>query len=744
MTTLPQTTPMRMPRPNGQGGHLAIPAPAPIAVPASGGGTVSGANQLNAGDVWRVMRTNVWLIAGLVAASLVLGYFVNWYLLKYYAHYTAIGYLRVETPHELLASSQEAPPANVELEQRAQAAQLTHEGLWLEVLRDSAEIRKTAWFQQFKGPLEQKEDLEDNFSVTPVTNSRLIRIAMQYRVPENSKTIVSEIVEKHIADQATFTRKNFEDKSAPLKKTAADLEQKLQNLLGRIGHLSKTAGPDGTSMTQIEINRLMEEKVDIESKRGEATHNHAFLQQMLAEGKEPPGLREALNFDVAYISAQRAVAELDAALRAEIESLGPDHPRVNRLRRQKGGYEQTLQDRIEQVKASVVDGLFAEYTSAIAAADQRLKGIGEQLLAADEQLKKISQTRQQLAALEAEADLKREALEKTTNEFNELGAQIDVGTRSSVQWATRPVTPDKPSFPRLPVTLSVAGVLGLLLALGIAFVREITDTSVRSPRDIARVGQINLLGLVPDQDDDPQSAGAPLPLVIFEAPQSAIAEQFRQIRTRLQHAASLDTTRSILVTGASAGDGKTTVACNLAAGLALNGRRILLVDANFRRPELHKVFGTDNGAGLSDVLESIDAFDQCVFETKVPNLSVLTSGPRPANPTELLESQLLTDFVERALEEYDHVIFDSGPLPLVSETIALAPRVDGVVTVVRAKANSRGLVQRVRDTLKQVKAEHLGMILNGVRSQAGGYYGRNILDYYKYQDGTGTGVNGHS
>ena len=116
-------------------------------------------------------------------------------------------------------------------------------------------------------------------------------------------------------------------------------------------------------------------------------------------------------------------------------------------------------------------------------------------------------------------------------------------------------------------------------------------------------------------------------------------------------------------------------------------------------------------------------------------------APRcPSNSTELIESQLLIDFIERALEEYDHVIFDSGPFSFVSESVALAPRVDGVITVVRARANSRGLLQRVRDTLRQVKAEHVGVVLNAVRAQAGGYYGRSIVDYYKYQNGA---MNGH-
>jgi capsular exopolysaccharide synthesis family protein len=247
-----------------------------------------------------------------------------------------------------------------------------------------------------------------------------------------------------------------------------------------------------------------------------------------------------------------------------------------------------------------------------------------------------------------------------------------------------------------------------------SIVPGVFTTTVRAPQDLARVGNMNLLGMVPHADYDPNTAGSRLPLVIFDAPQSMMAESFRMVRAFLQGATSLDSTRSMLVISAGPGDGKTTVAVNLAAGLALNGRRILLVDANFRRPQLHNVFDTSNEYGFSDVLNALDQFEQCVQETAVPNLSVLTSGAKPANATELLESQLLTDFIDRALGDYDHVIFDAGPLPLVSETIALAPRVDGCITVVRARANSRRMLQQVRETLRQVKAEHLGVVLNAV------------------------------
>jgi succinoglycan biosynthesis transport protein ExoP len=327
--------------------------------------------------------------------------------------------------------------------------------------------------------------------------------------------------------------------------------------------------------------------------------------------------------------------------------------------------------------------------------------------------------------------------EEYGNALTEMDNKAQMADFGSLAWAVRPLEPSVPSFPKLANTMAGAIMAGLGLSLSIAFLRELTDTTVRSPRDIVRVGQMTILGMVPHEADDPQSTGARLPLVIFEAPHSIMAEQLRQVRTRLQHAASLDTTRSILVTSPSPGDGKSTIAVNLAAGLALNGRRILLIDANFRRPELHRIFGIGNEVGFGDVLNDVNTFASAVRETSVPNLSVMPSGAKPNNSTELLESQLLLDAIERALEEYDHVIFDSGPMLFVSESVALAPRVDGVVTVVRARSSSRGVLLRMRDGLRQVKAEHLGVVLNGVRTQAGGYYGRSIKTYYEYQNNEG-------
>jgi capsular exopolysaccharide synthesis family protein len=294
-----------------------------------------------------------------------------------------------------------------------------------------------------------------------------------------------------------------------------------------------------------------------------------------------------------------------------------------------------------------------------------------------------------------------------------------------------PEEPELPSFPQLKVFLPGGIFIGIALALGLAFLREWLDDTLRSPRDITRVEHQNVLGMIADESDDPQASD--VQVAIFDSPQSITAEQFRLVRTRLQHMASFNSTRSILVSGPSPQDGKTTIAVNLASALALNGRKTLLIDANFRQPEVHRRFGVENGKGFSEILNGSAALRDAAVATRIPNLSVLPSGAKIANAAEIFESPLLSEFIKQALAEYDHVVFDSGPMLIASEAVALAAKVDGVITVVRAHVDSRGMLQRTREELKKVGAENLGVILNAVRARGGGYYGRSIKTYYDYQ-----------
>lgn len=745
MTTLPQTSPMRLPRPTPS--HLAIPSAnghgAPMMAhnpPPSGG--ISGA------DAWRIIRANLWLIIGVVIVSAIAGFFTNMWLLKNYARYTSTALIEVRLPSELpkldgqgQTLNFEPSPQSIELEQQNQASMLTNKYFLNKILETpDSPIRQTEWFKHWGTHIDDaKEDLQDKLEVTPRTNTRLISVAFPCPSARDSQTIVRTIAEEHIKERRDKVYNLQLQKSDDLNRLLSSYQEQLNSIHSRINQLATELAAygetaEGIGPLETKLNNLIQQQAMAQKDLNEAIGKRDTFVKLVQAGLTPKELQQYLVANGSSAAIDSMIAQLQGELDVSKERFGEKSEqykstqiRLKALTDSKGESDGATKDRA----AAAIKG---ELDSDVVVAQQNLAAFNKQL----DELTKTSQT---LAAKRAEMvqdkeqeKTLRDQLQKARDEFDRLALFIQQNNWSTADMYAQPDFPDKPSFPRLPITLSLAIGLGLALSVGIAFLREMMDTTVRSPRDIARVGQLNLLGLIPHESDDPQVAAARLPLAIYEAPHSIIAEQFRQVRTRLQHSASLDTVRSLLVTGTSPGDGKTVVACNLAAGLALNGRRILLVDANFRKPQIHVIFNLPNENGFGDVLNSPELFDDAVHDTEVPNLSVITAGARPSNPTELLESQLLIDFVERALEEYDHVIFDSGPLLMVSETAALAPRVDGVVTVVRARGNSRGLLQRMRDQLRQLKAEHLGVVLNAVRSQTGGYYAPMIKSYYAYQN----------
>jgi capsular exopolysaccharide synthesis family protein len=709
-------------------------------VPSQGGVQMTGA------DVWRVIRSNLWLVILMLILSSAAGYGVNVWLTKYHSHYTATGLLEVVPPvsyDNLVRGSVDPQTLLVDLKTHAQL--IRHPSFLNKVLDDSnSEIRQTVWFNHFLNPLEAKADLANNLEVLIQPDSRLLQVSMTYSDPSSCKVIVEQVVDKYI-QQERDTNSSLEEErhrdlenrltgeEIKLKEVSGEIEEKQGKLnsLDEIGVMSKI---DAKGM---ELQALLNEKIKNELEVSKAEDRYKSVTDKIALDQDTVDVSNLINTDYEVANMRNMLIGVDIALEEAKYSTGAESPTmINLVRR-----EQMLQQRV----ATSMSNARVKYRLQVQeASHENLNDAKRNLAATDKGIDSIKSQMADLQGLMTEMlrlqDERSTYQAKVKNINDQLDMIANMGTKKAfagVEWRGYPEKPDVPSFPKLPATMSLSVLIGLAMALGIAFLRELLDTSIRSPRDISRVGNMNLLGMVPHEDDDPQSAGARLPVVIFEAPHSMMAEQLRQVRTRLQHSSSLDTTRSILITSPSPGDGKSTIACNLASGLALNGRRILLVDANFRRPELHRIFNLSNEQGFSDVLNSLDLFESSVQETQVPNLYILPSGPKPTNATELLESQLLMDFIERALEEFDHVIFDSGPMLFVSETVALAPRVDGVVTVVRARTNSRGVLSRMRDGLRQVKAEHLGVVLNAVRAQGGGYYGRNIRTYYEYQNGNG-------
>ncbi|MEM8872903.1 MAG: hypothetical protein AAGD32_01475 [Planctomycetota bacterium] len=747
MTTLPQTQ-SRFPRPtNGVGASNGHPMPlAPLAGPAVPGSAPGG---LTPADVFRVLRQNlIWiiLITGLFLAA---GYGVFYYLNQNHKEFQAIGLLRINnatavdpvTGRVLETSSGRI---NIEIKQATEAALLKSDDLWSAVLSDTTyNVQDTAWYQNFVtgtrfNAAAAKADFEDRISINAIPESELVRVAVSAPSPDDARILTNALISTHVDRQSNNNSNNVRNLIADYNQQISSLSAEIGQIEARISSLSRGTGSEGnvdaqSLLAQQALQDLQRQRSTAIADLEAAKQASSAFNSQISRGLEPTEVQQAVEMDPEVQNLRQTVTGLEIQLEQLRERFGSGNQVVRDTELQLREFSARMEDKAAIVRSRVRDQLITVYGNATNSAQAIVDGIDEEIEILEERIASLTQRRTELAVATEQRDRKVEQRDSIQSYVSALRTTINRG--GSVAIANTVQTPDMPSFPNRTVVMGAAGVLGLGLSLGLAFLRELTDTSVRSPRDISRVGQLSLLGMIPHEDDDPQAGTGPVSRAIEQSPGGIIAEGFRQLRSRFNYAAPLETTRTVMVTSCGPEDGKTSVATNLATSLALAGRRVLLVDANFRRPEIGGLYGIDT-PGFAAALQTPGQLPNLVGATDVNGLSVLPAG-EAMNTNELVESHHFIEFVDRALEDFDQVIFDAGPVMLVSESAAMAARVDGVITVVRAKENSRGVLQRLRDHLRQLRAEHIGVVLNGVRAQSGGYYARNIKTFYDYSKKSG-------
>jgi len=288
--------------------------------------------------------------------------------------------------------------------------------------------------------------------------------------------------------------------------------------------------------------------------------------------------------------------------------------------------------------------------------------------------------------------------------------------------------------------------LGLLLGSGLAYLAEMTDKSFRSPEDVRRRLGLQIMGVIPlvkanaktaAKDGDGETQMAPS-LFAWHRPKSKEAESYRAVRTALYFSTRGQGRTLIQVTSPNQGDGKSTLAANLAVSIAQSGKNVLLVDADLRRPHVGRLFGVTNPVGFAAVLGGLAEPNEAICPTLVPGLSILPAGTTPPNPSELLTGPRLREVLEWLRERYDYVIVDTPPLLAVTDPGVVASQVDGVIMTVRPTKKNRVEAKRAKEILSNLGVNIFGVVVNALdhtRSYESygyyygyGYYGQG---YYK-------------
>ncbi len=254
---------------------------------------------------------------------------------------------------------------------------------------------------------------------------------------------------------------------------------------------------------------------------------------------------------------------------------------------------------------------------------------------------------------------------------------------------------------------------GLAAGIGFIFLKEQLDSSIKNPEDIETMG-IPVIGVIPKVPrSDVAIPGGKQGLIMITAPRQAASEAYRDLRTSLRFSAIEDGIHSILITSAGPGEGKSTTAGNLAVAIAQAGSRVLIVDTDLRRPVMHKMFGLKQEPGFSETVTGIVPLAEAVNNTGIENLSVLTSGHIPHNPSELLGSRKFSNLHATLKETYDMIIFDSPPIAVVTDPIVMSPEVDATLMIVGVKKIDRRVLKSAWEKLQKGSGHSAGAVLNG-------------------------------
>ena len=410
-----------------------------------------------------------------------------------------------------------------------------------------------------------------------------------------------------------------------------------------------------------------------------------------------------------YRDAQRKLKEL-----IEDQGLGDSNPAVQvsrkRLERLQAEMRASAGDVTRQLAEEADESLHRE-----AALQQELQ----------QEQESASQTNGKAALfdeLSERAQREERAIDVLDTQIKEVDVTEDVAGRVTGS-VLEPAKPELvPIGPRRASSMCISLIAGLTVGLCAAMFRERTDQHLRCAQQVMAAFQMPILGVIPPIGG--KSDLAHRGRVMALNPSSLVAEIYRSIRVTMDFGRDGGPPHTLLFTSPQPGDGKTTSVCNLAVAFATSGRRVLLIDADCRRPSVHKVFGLKPTEGLSDVLEGRAPWQRVVCSTDVPRLEILPCTTVPENPGELLHRREMDNLLEEAGRNYDRVLLDSSPLVAVSDARVLAPRADATVLVVRESRCVRAMAELARFALQSVGASALGVLINDSRSRRNAAYMR--------------------
>jgi len=614
------------------------------------------------------------------------------------------------------------------------------------------QVEATGWYRKFQkgsaaqggGSFQARDavrDLRENrISARVRPNTELMMLTASWRDDNESAILANAVARAYLEDLRKSGRAGTSDRREALNKRLTQLTLSLSASSNRRTQIIRTSKvDDGGSAGQ-----AAQEMLVLTASRAQANdmviNMEAELEryQLQIDGDQginyPDEIRSTANNDPILREIDSRVATLRASERQlRQQGFGDQHPDMTSTVTAIRAQEEERAKQEEVILRKLFDGMIDQRRRQIDGAKANIADLSNKIEGL--QGKKEDQLNAKLELDQLADQISRMETEKQTleSEMQSIDALQAMRSADRVLQRRQASANGDLAFPP-PLYISIAmGAFGLSGLLGgLIVLREVLDQRVRGPADLALIPRMRILGVIPDVSEDP-ARPPQIETAFRDSPSGVISESFRQLRSPLAKRMMQAGHKSLLIVGGMPGSGATTVASNLSMCWAASDQRVLLVDANLRRPTVHKVFGLKDGPGLGDVLSGGSTLAQAAQPTSVKNLTVLSAGsPASRGVPERLASSAMAQLIAEAGAAYDMVIIDVAPAIVSGDGQALANRVDAVALVVRALAEKRGLVARLAGQFSDVRAEFLGVVVNGARASAGGYFKGNIKATHEY------------
>lgn len=735
MTTMP---PVRTPQAPGR-----TPAPSAGQSP----GAPASASALPTLDPIKLVKKYKWLLLATTFVGMVLGVVSHFVLLRVYPIYTAFIVYECAPQEESVGTMTLTPNFRDELDKfmATQVQILTSDRIARRAAEDpEMDKNAKAWTDRFKrgntlDTAKAVKALKRRLSASILGESKFVRLSLWDTDPDVAKAAVEVVGAVYLRDR----RSDSMGELAERKKLIGDSISEINDSVSRLQNSRSRLLVDQTvESLDDRANQAIRQMTAIDEKLVEiraAKEAYIVRRDQLRREQERPirnyseTIRQQVDQNPTIQNLTNTINTLRGELTAMKQRLGDRHRDVVQLGTRINGLELQTQSEREKLLAQEFDSQLDGYTTAVTSAEAQESDMIKKFDEAKARAAELTQTLAKVKDLDREIERATESKARLQQDLKSIDIMGGMRGQSRVVLFQPAEKPKVVTFPKLYVMLPAGVALLLGLVGGVVVVREIVDQRVKSPADVALIPRTRVLGIVPHAQEDPAGAQR-IETVFRDRPTSVLSESFRQLRVALLKRMHNAGHKSLVVMSGMPDSGATTVVTNLAYAFAAADQSVLVIDANFRRPAIHKYLGLAEAPGLADVLAGATTLDAAAQSTDNANVKVLTAGSAGARAFERLSTRTMSELLREASSRFDLILIDVAPAMVAGDALAIAARCDASMLVVRAMAEKRGMVARLRNELSDARAEFTGVLVNAVRSAAGGYLRGNILASHNYQN----------